>query len=306
MNIGIIGVGNWGKKLLNIFNNISNVKACACLDVEKNINWFKKHYPKIILTDNYKKILDDTLIDAVVIATPIKNHYQIARESIIAQKHIFIEKPVASSAVEVNKLIKLEHSKVFFINHIFLYNPCFVLLKSIIQKVKVNNIKMIWNKFGSFNEDLVYNLFTHEIAILSDLFDFEITNLDIITNKGVVTNCDMLRVHFFINGISCDLSINRYHPKKEKIIMIRSENKTAFKWVDNSIFLFDQKRNKNKLLLKNEKNTLEISGRAFLKYIRSDSVNYHSDLAFGSRVLQYVDNIAREINSNPDLIDDKT
>ena len=68
MNIGIIGIGRWGKKLLNVFNNISNVKVCACLNVNKNINWLNKHYPKIILTDNYKEILDDNLIDAVVIA----------------------------------------------------------------------------------------------------------------------------------------------------------------------------------------------------------------------------------------------
>ena len=47
---------------------------------------------------------------------------------------------MASSAIEVNKLIKLDHSKVF-INYIFLYNPCFVLLKDIIQKVKVNKIE---------------------------------------------------------------------------------------------------------------------------------------------------------------------
>ena len=302
MNIGIIGIGRWGKKLLNVFNDISNVKVCACLNVDKNINWLNKHYPKIILTDNYKEILDDNLIDAVVIATPIKNHYQIARESIIAQKHIFIEKPVVSNYNEVIELIKLDHKRVFFINHIFLYNPCFVFLKDIIEKVKIDNIKMIWNKFGSFKENLLYNLLTHEVSILSDLFGFNIKDLKIIEYKGVRTKCDILRVHFMINGIFCDISINRFHPKKEKIILISTDSKNAFKWLDNSIFFIDQKRKKNKLLLISKKNTLEISCRAFLKYIQSNSGNYHSDLTFGSNVLKCVDDIAKEIKSNSGLI----
>ena len=86
--------------------------------------------------------------------------------------------------------------------------------------------------------------------------------------------------------------------------MIKSDNETAFKWVDNSIFSIDQKRNKNKLLLKNEKNTLEISVLAFLKYIRSKSVNYHSDLVFGSKVLQCLDDIKRN-KFKPNLSNDE-
>ena len=102
MNIGIIGVGNWGKKLLNVFNNLTNVKTCACLDKIKNQNWFNENYPKIILTDNYKNILNDKSIDAAVIATSIDNHYEVASESIAAKKHIFIEKPVTKKFTSGN------------------------------------------------------------------------------------------------------------------------------------------------------------------------------------------------------------
>ena len=130
MNIGIIGIGAWGKKLLSIFNKISKVHSCACYDKIKNLDWFEKNYPDIVLTENYKDILNDKLIDAVIVATPIKTHFKIVKESIKANKHVFVEKPISQTGKEALELINLKTANIIFINHIFLFNSCFEFLKN--------------------------------------------------------------------------------------------------------------------------------------------------------------------------------
>ena len=80
----------------------------------------KKDYPDIILTENYKDILNDKLIDAVVVATPNKTHFNIVKESIKANKHVFVEKPITQTGTEVLELINLKKEQIIFINHIFL------------------------------------------------------------------------------------------------------------------------------------------------------------------------------------------
>ena len=73
----------------------------------------KKDYPDIILTENYKDILNDKLIDAVVVATPNKTHFNIVKESIKANKHVFVEKPITQTGTEVLELINLKKNKSY-------------------------------------------------------------------------------------------------------------------------------------------------------------------------------------------------
>ena len=95
MNIGIIGMGRWGKKLLNVFTGISDVKMVCHKNDFNTSFWLKKHYPNIPTSLSYSDILENNLIDVVVIATPVNTHYKITKDALMA-KTCFCRKTISS------------------------------------------------------------------------------------------------------------------------------------------------------------------------------------------------------------------
>ena len=285
MNIGIIGVGRWGKKLLSKFDKIAEVKICACSNKSKNLYWFKNNYPNMILTDNYKDILYNDSIDAVVIATPNNTHYEIVKDSIRAKKHVFVEKPVTTAYKDVVELINLNPKQIVFINHIFLFHPCFIFLKKELSEKKIKSIKMIWNKFGTFSEDLFYNLLTHEISILGKLISFNFRDINIIKNRDIVKQSDDLQANFKLNDIFCEIHIDRYYPINEKRISIETSNGLIYHWFNDLVYLVDTKEKTKEIIFKSSADVLDISCRYFIDSIQNKIKKSSSSLEFGADVI---------------------
>ena len=83
LKLGIIGCGYWGPNLVRNFNNVQDAEMAYCADIdESRLSHIKSQYPKISVTKNYKDILDNEYIEAVVIATPIQSHHKIAKEAL--------------------------------------------------------------------------------------------------------------------------------------------------------------------------------------------------------------------------------
>ena len=125
MNLGIIGCGHWGPNLIRNFNNIAGAEVAYCADLdESRLKHIKGLYPKISITRDYKDILNKKEINAVVIATPIETHYNIAKDVLNANKHVLIEKPIANSSDEAKELIKIaeKNKKVLMVDHTFEYS----------------------------------------------------------------------------------------------------------------------------------------------------------------------------------------
>ena len=98
VNVCIIGLGYWGKNLLRVFNSQTNVVA----GVNKSSHTvdLQKKYPKIQFYNKYRDIIKDSVIDAVIIATPTHTHFEIAKYCLEQGKHVFLEKPMCSSLNE--------------------------------------------------------------------------------------------------------------------------------------------------------------------------------------------------------------
>ena len=107
-NIAVVGCGYWGPNLIRNFNSlpICNVKIACDLD-EDRLAHMKSLYPGIEITTEFEKVIDSSEIDVIAIATPVRFHFEMARKSLLAGKHTFIEKPMASSAAECNELIEI-------------------------------------------------------------------------------------------------------------------------------------------------------------------------------------------------------
>ena len=123
-NIAIVGYGYWGK---NLVRNFYNLEGCyieyVCEKNEKNANNCSTIYPNINVVDNFETLLNDQNVDAIVIATPVDTHYQLAKDALLHGKHVLVEKPLTSSYKESKELVEIaiEKNKILMVDHTFLY-----------------------------------------------------------------------------------------------------------------------------------------------------------------------------------------
>jgi predicted dehydrogenase len=183
----VIGCGYWGPNLVRNFMTISNdsVKMVCDRDPQR-LEYMRKLYPSIGLTSDEQSVIDNKEIEAVVIATPVVTHYILARKALEAGKHVFIEKPMASSVKECQELIKIARKKktTLMVGHTFLYTPVVKKIKEIIDKRELGEILYISSRrlnLGLFQKDInvAWDLAPHDISII----------LYIMNEKPVSVNC---------------------------------------------------------------------------------------------------------------------
>ena len=172
---GIVGCGYWGPNLIRNFTNLKTAKVIACSDLsEDRLNHMKHLYPALRTTTNFREIVSDPGIDAVVIATPVSSHYQIAREALEAGKHVFVEKPLAQSVDEGGKLVELarEKGRVIMVGHTFVFTAAVNKIKDLIWSGELGEIYYIATSrvnLGIFQDDInvVWDLAPHDVSIMN-------------------------------------------------------------------------------------------------------------------------------------------
>ena len=171
MNIAVIGCGYWGPNLIRNFNSIpgSTVEVCCDLD-PKNLDRMQSLFPRIKATKKYKEIIQSENIDAVAIATPVFSHYKLAKEFLEANKHVFVEKPLAATSDQCLDLIRIakEMDKVLMVGHTFEYTAAVNKIKDILKGGELGEILYISSlrlNLGLFQPDInvVWDLAPHDI-----------------------------------------------------------------------------------------------------------------------------------------------
>ena len=180
ISIGVIGIGRFGINYLRTFNQLDNAHVSWICSRSKNTLDKAKNEPGLSAkaTADYKNILMDKDIDAVAITTPAITHYKIAKEALLAGKHVIVEKPVTTSSKECEDLIKISKrkNKVFMAAHIHRYNPGIQKLKEDIgagQFGKINFIHYTHLGNGPVRADInaLWDFFPHALTICNYLFD---------------------------------------------------------------------------------------------------------------------------------------
>mgnify|MGYP001609435024 CR=1 FL=1 len=175
VNIGIIGLG-FGKNYLLTFNMLENANVkwiCArrMSTISKALA-DAKNKSNINTTTNYKDILEDNNVDAVAIVTPGSTHYMLAREALLAGKHVIVEKPVAFKSKEVMDLISIskKRKKILMAGHVHLFNPGIKKIKEDTEKGLFGNLKSINSihlSKGIIRNDMgaLWDFFPHPVSI---------------------------------------------------------------------------------------------------------------------------------------------
>ncbi len=177
ISLGVVGCGYWGPNLIRNFHQLPNCNVSAMCDVnQERLKYLGALYSSIQTLTDFQQLLRLSGLDAVAIATPVKHHFTLAKASLLAGKHTFIEKPMASSSAECEELIEIakQRSLVLMIGHTFLYSSPVRKIAQIIRSGDVGEIRYVNSRrlnLGLFQRDInvAWDLAPHDISIILHL-----------------------------------------------------------------------------------------------------------------------------------------
>lgn len=291
--IAIVGLGKWGKILLKEFSKKTCVSVCVTKGNQKNISWLHKHYPKIKHSKNYQDVLNDVSIDAVIIATPISTHYSLILEALNSGKHVFTEKPLSENLSDAQYLqtIALKKKLCLFVGHVFVYHPILNKIKKLIKNDSVIYFSLKWNKFGTFEENIIFNLLSHEISILLELIGIPKT-LAIVSSQGIISDSDILTIRaFFSKNCSGIISIDRISKNTGKSISIITNNQFLL-WQDYDLYRLNKKTKQFNKIFHSDQSSLTNEINEFLKNLKVINSNTNN-LQIAINTIKLLSNLKR-------------
>ena len=177
IQVGVIGCGYWGPNLIRNFNENPHTDIRYACDLElESLNKIKLRYPSVIMTRNYRDLLHDKDLQVIAVATPVHTHYKLASEILSAGKHLLIEKPLAASVKEAEKLLNLAQKKnlMLFVDHTFIYTGAVGKMKDFISSGELGNLfyfDSVRVNLGLFQSDVnvVWDLASHDVSIMDHI-----------------------------------------------------------------------------------------------------------------------------------------
>lgn len=266
--IGIIGMGKWGKNLIKEFSNFAEIPICVTNGNKENIKWIQKYFPKTKTSTDINDILDDDNIDAIVIATPIITHYDLIKQSLKSGKHVFVEKPMVQTVTQANNIINIAKKKklCLFVGHVFLHNQIFKKIKKINRSEIITELNFDWRKIGTFDENIFENLLSHELSINLELFGIP-KNFELLNKSSCITDVDSFYVKLnYGKNKKSNIHINRISNHKKKIITIITK-KNLYVWDDDKLFKLDKKSKLFKLFFQSSQTPLFLECQSFISDI---------------------------------------
>jgi predicted dehydrogenase len=217
INIGIIGFGYWGPNLVRNFNAAADCKLIAVADqLDARLLALNKIFPSVKGLKSGEDILNNPGIDAVVIATPVHTHYNLAKIALNNGKHVLLEKPMTSSVVEAVELIELAEKKglLLMVDHTFLYTGAVMKMKELVDNQTIGKPKYFDSSrinLGLFQPDInvLWDLAPHDISILTHLISeqpYSINATGISHTKNGIENIAYMTVNYnsdFIAHFNC-------------------------------------------------------------------------------------------------------
>lgn len=181
--VAVIGIGNWGKNLVRNFAHLGAL-AMVCDVDPRRLDNVRREYPQVRVTDQFETVLTDPEIKAIVIATPSDSHFLLAKQSLLAGKHVYVEKPLARSVRHAEELDRLatERNLILMVGHLLLYHPAVNCLKDLIASGELGDLRFIRSDRMNFNTSrrdwsVLWDLAPHDISMMSYLLDCEMAEV---------------------------------------------------------------------------------------------------------------------------------
>ena len=318
VKICVIGAGNWGSNHIKTLIRQNIFTGCVEVDPNK-INEIKKYYPEVLCYSSLNDSFSEEF-DGYIISTPSENHYQSAIDLISKKKPVLVEKPLALSVNEAEKIksaLLLNKGKLM-VGHLLMYHPAILKIEKLLYEGRIGSIKYIYSnriqrgKIRS-NENVLWSFAPHDIAVFQffvKTFPKSVKSVgrDIFKNKihdSVITHMK------YPNGIEGHIFSSWINPFKEhKMVIIGTKGSILFEdsIEKHPIKLFE---NENQIingkisLLKNKKpkkiyydtsSPLDNELKNFINLINNNGSN-HSDIDKGIEVIKILEMATKSLKT---------
>jgi predicted dehydrogenase len=179
--VGLAGLGYWGPNLARNFDELAEL-AWLCDLSEENRERFARRFPDARMTGDFDELLADETVEAVVVATPVVTHYELAKRALVGGKHVLVEKPPALTAVEAEDLLTdaEEAGRVLMPGHLLLYHPGVAALKGLIDSGELGEVLYVYGNRQNLgqirkDENALWSLGVHDLSVILHLLEEEPT-----------------------------------------------------------------------------------------------------------------------------------
>ena len=179
IKVGVVGCGYWGPNLIRNLRQITDCTLKVICDMsEQRLKHMRKLHHDVATTNDFQELLQDVELDAIVVATPVRFHFEMAKAALLAGKHVFVEKPLARTVAEAEELVALadQNGLTLMVGHTFLFSPAVRRMKEIIDSGDIGDVQYISARrlnLGLFQKDInvAWDLAPHDISIILHLLD---------------------------------------------------------------------------------------------------------------------------------------
>lgn len=233
--VGVVGSGYWGKNLIRNFHQLNALEVICDKDDSLLAN-FKSQYPSVRTCLAYSEILGDSSVDAIVIATPAETHFKLAREALLADKHVFVEKPLTLDESEGEALIELaeERGRTLMVGHLLQHHPTFIHLLKLARGGELGRINYIYSNrlnLGKIRreENSLWSFAPHDISMILSLAGEEPASISATGGNYLHKHiADVTTTHLeFPSGLKAHVFVSWLHPFKEQKLVVVGDRKMA-------------------------------------------------------------------------------
>lgn len=237
VSIGILGLGYWGPNLARNLAALAGVEVSWLCDGQpERLEHQRVGHPSARTTARFEDLLEDPALDAVVIATPVPTHEELALKAIAAGKHVFIEKPLAGTLEGAERLAAAAAAsdRTVMVGHLLEYHPAVEMLKTMIDDGEMGDVRYIYStrlNLGKLrtDENALWSLGPHDVSVALALIEQE--PQEIHAHGESYMNLGVEDVVFgylrFPSGVASHLHLSWLDPHKERRITVVGSKRMA-------------------------------------------------------------------------------
>jgi predicted dehydrogenase len=179
LTVGLAGLGYWGPNLARNLDDLPGLDLTWICDRDESaLERVAPRFPNARRTTRFEDLLEDESLDALAIATPVVTHFELAREALVAGKHVFVEKPLALSSTLGEQLLALaeERGLVVMPGHLLLYHPGVAKLKELVAGGELGRLLYVYGNRQNLgqirrDENALWSLGAHDLSVILHLVE---------------------------------------------------------------------------------------------------------------------------------------
>lgn len=237
VRVAVVGLGYWGPNLARSFARLPGTELSVVCDASEQARArIVSQFPSARAVAEVDDVLADDEVDAVVIATPVPLHAEMATRVLEAGKHCFVEKPLAQSVADAERAVAAaeESGKVLMVGHLLEYHPGVRKLKEVASSGELGEIRYIYGNrlnLGKVRKDenALWSLGAHDVSVLLHLAEEEPAELHAFGESYMHPPVEDVVFCYlrFPSGLMAHLHLSWLDPHKERRFTIVGSEKMA-------------------------------------------------------------------------------